>query len=139
MKNFSGSANSTTTLGVIHNYGIEVINTANIIRCSAISNSTIFHLTSGAKIKTCKTLGSYEDILSPFGFSRFNRGDLVNTSFIKKITKDQLHLTDGSLIQIPLKRNQAFKDFVQALLNLDEDKHKSTGRFPSGRKRKEDK
>ncbi len=135
--NYPFTQTSPNTIGLIHNQSIEIVVIANILRCSAASNSTIFHLTCGTRIRTCKTLLFYVEYLQPFGFSRFNRSELVNLSYIKKITKDQLILTDGSTVNLPLKRNKAFKDFVQSVLSFNDDKIKNQGRFPSGgRKRK---
>lgn len=129
---------ANNTIGLIYDHGIEVVHINTIIRCSALSNSTIFHLTSGAKIRAVKTLRCYADFLEPYGFSRFNRGDLVNRSFVKKITKSDMHLSDGTTISLPKKRNKAFRDFVEALLNLNGTEQFNQVRFPAARKRKKD-
>ena len=95
--------------------GFEVVKVGDIIRCQGNDNFTDFHLVDGSKKVICRTLKFYEDLLSDFDFLRVHKSHLVNLQFVKGYKKGkggQLHLTDGSVVDVsPGKKPNLLKRF----------------------------
>ncbi len=72
---------------------IEFVEVANIIRCQADGNYTIFYLKNREKLLISKTLKEYDELLTPFNFLRVHQSHLINMEEIKSFIK-----TDGGYI-----------------------------------------
>lgn len=66
---------------------IHLIDVKEIIRCEADNNYTYFIISNGKKILVSKTIKTYEELLSQFGFLRIHQSHLINTNFIDEFEK----------------------------------------------------
>lgn len=83
------------------------IPTADIVRCEASNNYSIFFLTDREKITVSKPIYEYEELLTPYGFIRCHQSHLVNRDHVKSWVKEDggyLLLTTGD--QVPVSRNK---------------------------------
>lgn len=81
------------------------VKTAEIIRCEADNNYTIFYLIGGEKLVVSKPLFEYDELLTDYGFLRCHNSHLVNKVFVKSWIKEDsgyLLMEDGN--QIPISR-----------------------------------
>ena len=65
------------------------LNTADIIRCEADGNYTIFYLNDQSKSLASKTLKEYEILLRETGFFRIHKSHLINTAFVNKLERSR--------------------------------------------------
>lgn len=78
---------------------------ADIIRCEAESNYTLFHLKRGERVMSSRTLNSYEEFLSENDFLRVHRSHIVNRAHVTSVsTLDEVLLSDGSKVEISRRR-----------------------------------
>jgi two-component system LytT family response regulator len=86
--------------------GWEIIDIQDIMYCQADSNYTDLYLKNGKKRKISKPLKSYAECLSTKSFVRVHQSYLVNSSYMKKLSKDKspsLFLSNG--VEIPVSRS----------------------------------
>ena len=89
--------------------GMEFLCAEDIIRCKAISNYTCLY-TEEKKLVIAKCLCDFEKQLTPHGFVRPNRSELLNINFIKNIKTDShIELHDGSVLKISRRRRKDLK------------------------------
>lgn len=89
---------------------------AEIMYCEAKNNYTIFYLSGGEKLIISKPLFEYEELLSDYGFIRCHNSFLINTSFVKSITKENgggVLLETGTELPVSKHRKEIVK---QALM-----------------------
>jgi two-component system LytT family response regulator len=94
--------------------GFEFIDIDNIIHLEADSNYTIVNTVKGKHIVS-KTLGDFENMLTPSNFFRVNRSNLINLNFLKRYIKNKaplIELVNGTQIRLPLARKQIFLEQV---------------------------
>lgn len=95
--------------------GIHFLYPNEIIRCEAIGNYTRFHVSGKRQYLISKTLGSYEQLLSPFHFIRTHKSHLVNKKFISFINHEGfIVLQDSSRIEVSRRRKE---EVLEALKN----------------------
>ncbi|MCR9063535.1 MAG: LytTR family transcriptional regulator [Cytophagales bacterium] len=79
-----------------------------VIYLEAQENYTLFHLKDGSSVISSTTLKRHEERLSLNVFLRVNRSTLVNSAFVKKVTKkDQTNfvkLKNGLEIKVSRRR-----------------------------------
>ncbi|MBD81009.1 MAG: DNA-binding response regulator [Crocinitomicaceae bacterium] len=88
---------------------IHVIQKADIIRCEADINYTLFYLIDGRKIVVSKTLKEFENELKNDGFIRIHRSHLVNINMIKSYRRSNQHkmlLTNGIELPVSVRRRE---------------------------------
>lgn len=91
-----------TTLDKIH-----LIDVKDIIRCEADNNYTLFIISNGKKILVSKTIKTYEELLSPFGFLRIHQSHLINTNFIDEFDKAEGgYLIMSNKDKVPVSQNK---------------------------------
>ncbi|MCH2225567.1 MAG: LytTR family transcriptional regulator DNA-binding domain-containing protein [Crocinitomicaceae bacterium] len=86
--------------------GWEIIRVEDIVYCQADSNYTDLHLVDGKKRKVSKPLKMYAECLYSKSFVRIHQSYLVNSRYMKKLSKDKspsLFLSTG--ISIPVSRS----------------------------------
>jgi len=91
------------------------VKTAQIIRCEAENNYTIFYLDSSEKIITSRPMFEYDELLTNYGFIRCHNSHLVNKAFVRSWIKEDsgyLLMDDGA--QIPISRLK--KDMIRQAL-----------------------
>jgi two-component system, LytTR family, response regulator len=95
--------------------GIHFFLPKDIIRCEAMGNYTKFYTTAAKNLVVAKTLGEYDELLSPHGFIRTHKSHLVNNLFISFIDHDGfIILKDSSRVEISRRR----KEEVMHLLKM---------------------
>ncbi len=89
---------------------------AEIMYCEAKNNYTAFYLSGGEKLIISKPLFEYEELLADYGFVRCHNSFLINTSFVKSITKENgvgVLLENGTELPVSKQRKEIVK---QALM-----------------------
>lgn len=89
---------------------------AEIMYCEAKNNYTVFYLSGGEKLIISKPLFEYEELLAGYGFVRCHNSFLINTSFVKSLTKENgggVVLEIGTELPISKQRKEIVK---QALM-----------------------
>lgn len=87
--------------------GAHFIQPASILYCEAVSNYTRFYTDDGNQLVTSKTLGYYEDLLTPYGFIRCHKSFIVNRSFIAYIDYDGFIVLNNAMRLEVSKRRKA--------------------------------
>jgi two-component system, LytTR family, response regulator len=89
--------------------GLEYIYVKEICRCLADGNYTILYFRSGQKLLVSKTLKSFEDLLTPYGFFRVHNSHLINLQEVRAYQKGKgghLILHDNSEIEVASRRKE---------------------------------
>lgn len=95
--------NNNSRLALPTAEGIHFVKKEDIIKVEAMSNYSIFYLTSLSKIIVSKTLKEYEYLLADDFFLRVNRGVIVNLNYVVKYRKGDggtLELANGSEVEV---------------------------------------
>lgn len=83
--------------------GVRFIQIGEIIRCRSHNNYTEFHMMSGEKIMTSKTLKEYAKILESYNFFRIYQSHLVNLLMVKKILSIEglyVEMNNGDVLEL---------------------------------------
>ena len=97
------------TLAIPLSDKIEFVEVSSIIRCQADGNYTVFHLRSGEKLITSRTLKEYDELLTPFNFLRVHQSHLINLKETKSFIKTDggyILMKDGTNITISRQRRE---------------------------------
>ena len=85
--------------------GDRHLRVADIIRCEAERNYTLFHLKRGERVMSSKPLTTYEEFLAENDFLRVHRSHIVNVAHIRSVTAlDEILMSDGSKVEISRRR-----------------------------------
>ena len=85
--------------------GIQFLMPHEIIRCEAAGNYTVFHIHGAKQQIISKTLGEYEELLSPYHFIRTHKSHLVNLDFISYVDHNGfVILNDSSKVEVSRRR-----------------------------------
>lgn len=77
-------------------------------------------LKDGNVIKTRTSMKELEESLSPFGFIRIHKGFLVNCSYIRRISKQEVLLLDGTALPISRKnKEEVFQQYLKVTRKQD--------------------
>jgi two-component system LytT family response regulator len=99
------------------NDGMKLIHASEIIHCTSSSNYTTIYLKDKTKLLVSKTLKDIENVLNSTHFCRIHNSHLVNTDFISRIIKGDIHsvvMTDDTVIEVSRRK----KDELYKMLNL---------------------
>lgn len=103
-------------LALASNEGIHLLMPSEIIRCEASGNYTVFHVSGGKQRITSKTLGEYEELLSPFHFIRTHKSHLVNLTYISFIDHNGfVVLKDSTRVEVSRRRKAEVTAAVRGL------------------------
>lgn len=97
------------TLAIPLSDKIEFVEVANIVRCQADGNYTVFYLNNGEKLITSRTLKEYDELLTPFNFLRVHQSHLINLNETKSFIKTDggyILMKDGTNITISRQRRE---------------------------------
>lgn len=89
--------------------GIRTIEVKNIIRIEKQRNYTLFHTKSGIFTERSSIDEKYKD-LSQYHFMRPHIGSLVNAEHILEYEKDNIRMSDNSIIAISRTYKKSFKE-----------------------------
>lgn len=98
---------------------IMYVRIADIIRCEATSNYTIFFLQNGEQVLVCKTLKDFAELLRPHQFIRTHQSHLVNVQFVKSYLKEDggtLLLSDLQKVPISRQNRELTKNALNAVI-----------------------
>lgn len=102
----SGDAN-VFKLALPTKEGIHFLFPGEIIRCEAVGNYTRFYVENKKQFLISKTLGEYDDLLTPFNFIRTHKSHLVNKNYISFIDHDGfIILKDSSKVEVSRRRKE---------------------------------
>jgi len=103
-----GDQNSKIYLPLSENFEFVII--ADIIRCESINQGTKIYLRSKKEINSTKSLTELSSLLIPFKFHSIHISHLVNSTYLKRIIKDEdvVMLSDGTKIPISPQRKLEF-------------------------------
>ncbi len=88
---------------------------AEIIRCQAQGNYTLFVLQGGKQLLVSRTLKGYEQLLESQGFFRVHHAHLINLAHVSKYHKSGfITLNDGSTVEVSTRRREAFLTRITA-------------------------
>lgn len=86
---------------------ILVVHPDQIIRLEARSNYTRVFFTDHPPLLMAKVLGSYDEILRPYGFIRTHRSHLINMQYVSELDLNGvIHMTDSSSAEISRRRKR---------------------------------
>ncbi|WP_247231716.1 LytTR family DNA-binding domain-containing protein [Telluribacter sp. SYSU D00476] len=90
----------------VHIGGYTLVATDEIIFCQADCNYTQVHLLKKKRITVATTLGILEGRLSPKGFVRVSRSELINRSYIESYDGYYITLVNGTTLPISRRRRK---------------------------------
>src|SRR5258705_12600028 len=91
--------------------GVEVINTATVVRIKAISNYSKLYFTNGTTLVVAKVLRWFEESLGADQFIRLHRTHIVNKKLISQYSfceGGQVELINGERIAVSRRRKSQF-------------------------------
>ena len=91
--------------------GIQFVNRNEIVRCEACGNYTKIYLQENRTYLVARTLGEYEDLLSPYNFLRIHHAHLINLDHIEKYVRGEggyVIMSDGAVVDISRRKKQDF-------------------------------
>jgi two-component system, LytTR family, response regulator len=91
--------------------GIQFVNRNEIVRCEACGNYTKIYLQENRTFLVARTLGEYEDLLSPYNFLRIHHAHLINLDHIEKYVRGEggyVIMSDGAIVDISRRKKQDF-------------------------------
>lgn len=96
--------------------GFVYVALADVIRCEADGNYTVFHFTNRGKLTVCRTLGSYESLLKEAGFLRVHHHHLINGAHIARYQRGRggiVTMSDKSEVLVSQRRRDEFLRWVE--------------------------
>ncbi len=117
LQNFSVQDAKQLTIAVPDGAGHFFLKPADVLRCEADRNYTVFHLTDGRRLISSKTLKDYEDLLSEHGFLRVHKSHLLNLDYVEKyLGRETLRLKNGLEIEVSRRRRTAVAEVLKTRL-----------------------
>lgn len=105
LQNFRTRDARQLTIAIPGPEGHFFLKPADVLRCEADRNYTVFHLPDGRRFVSSKTLKEYEDLLSEHGFLRVHKSHLVNIAYIATYPgREALRLKNGQEIEVSRRR-----------------------------------
>ncbi|MEM9363362.1 MAG: LytTR family DNA-binding domain-containing protein [Bacteroidota bacterium] len=89
--------------------GYEFLHVAKILYCIADGSYTKIHLRSGKQLIASQPLRHYEELISNLNFYRIHNSSLVNTKYIKKVSRSDggyLIMDDGKELSIARSKKE---------------------------------
>lgn len=98
--------------------GLSMVLIEEILRCESDNSYTTFYLKNNQKLIVSRSIGEYEELLSPYQFFRVHQSHLINLKEVKNYLKDDggiVVLTDGT--QVPVARRRK-EQLIEMLVKL---------------------
>ncbi len=99
--------------------GYQFLELADIVRCSADSNYTYFHLKNAQPVLVSKTLKHVEELLGDRDFFRIHQSHLINLQHLHKYLRGkgggQVEMADGALLDVSVRRKTALLDRIRQM------------------------
>ena len=97
---------------------LQLVPVAEIIRCEADRNYTLFYLRDERKIIVSHSIKDYDDILCEQGFFRVHKSHIINLKFVDSYIKSDggsVLLTDGTSIPVAMRKKQRLIELFEKL------------------------
>lgn len=97
---------------------IIIVNIADIIRCEADSNNTLFVLNSGKKVFVTKTLKHFEQLLSDHNFFRTHQSHLINMDYIQEFVRKDggyLKMKNDEIVSVSVRKRTELMELLEKL------------------------
>ncbi|HLP20599.1 MAG TPA: LytTR family DNA-binding domain-containing protein [Chitinophagales bacterium] len=105
------------TLLLSTNDGWFYVPLSHIVHCSSESSYTEFHMVDGQVLVVSCTLLYYEKLISAFGFFRIHKSHLINTKYLRSVTRQDatwyVGLSNGSSLPVSRERKGGLIDHLQ--------------------------
>lgn len=91
--------------------GLQFVNRHEIVRCEACGNYTRIYLQENRTYMVARTLGEYEELLSPYNFLRIHHAHLINLDHIERYVRGEggyVIMSDGAVVDISRRKKQDF-------------------------------
>lgn len=91
--------------------GLQFVNRDEIVRCEACGNYTKVYLSDNRSHLVARTLGEYEELLSPHNFLRIHHAHLINLDRIERYVRGDggyVIMSDGAVVDISRRKKQDF-------------------------------
>ncbi len=111
----SARENSFEKITLSTSNGFVFANTNEIVRIETYGNYSFVYLVEGDRLLVSRNLKEFEEMLPEPQFFRIHQSHLVNTSFVKKVIKeegDQVVMNDGATIPISRRRKEEFMNII---------------------------
>lgn len=109
---------SSGKITISHAKGIKLIDDTSIRYIEADGNCSMLHFTDGSRYLDTRTLGIYEDILSPARFFRIHKSYIINLDELTEyLSEDGYYAVLKGKIKLPVARNRV-PEFTQKIKNL---------------------
>ena len=95
--------------------GLLFIGLQDIIRCESDDKYTKIFLADKKMVLASRTLGDFEDLLSPHGFFRIHKSYLINLKHLKKYLRGeggQVIMSDGSTLDVSRRKKEELMELV---------------------------
>jgi two-component system, LytTR family, response regulator len=87
--------------------GLQMIDTNEIVKCTAEDNYTHILLLNGSKIMVSRLLKEYEELLSDYNFFRVHNSCLINLEHVTKYVKGEggyVVMPDGTCVEVSRRK-----------------------------------
>jgi two-component system, LytTR family, response regulator len=105
-----------TKITVTEQFGFRMVNVNDLMYLQADSNYTILHLSGLNKIVSTRSLGEYENILTPPAFFRIHKSTIINMNFLHAYSSYEgnfAELKDGTQLSISRRKLIEFREAVK--------------------------
>ena len=94
--------------------GIYFLSPSEILYCIANDNYTHFFLTGNRRLVSCTTLKRYDQILSPHGFLRIHKSNLINVRYVEKFSgyNSTILLQNNTTLEVSRRKKETVKNFL---------------------------
>lgn len=109
-----------STIQIQTKRSVTSIEANSLVYVEGNGNYQDLHLKNGEVIKTRTAMKELEETLVPFGFLRIHKGFLVNCSHIRRISKQEVLLLDGTPLPISRKnKEEVFQKYLKMTREKD--------------------
>ncbi len=118
LQNLDQQAKTPKKLVLHDKYGVQIVETKDILRMESSGSYTTFYIAEGKSITISKGLKEYEKMLDPETFFRCHQSHLVNLNFLARYDKkkgDFLILKDDSEVPLAGRRRDLLMERIKRL------------------------
>jgi len=116
VQNLTQTESDFAKIGLPSLEGLTFVPIADIIRCEADGNCTVFYLRAKKKLLVTKTLKYYHELLVSHHFHRIHGSHLINLKHIKKYLREgTVELSEGHAVFVSARKKKGFLERLQSL------------------------
>ena len=119
MKSSTNDTVNSYRLALADNKGVYYFMLKQIVRLEANNVYTTVYFDGYPPFTVSKVLGTYDELLKPFGFIRTHRSHVVNRDFVKCITSHRIIMQDASVAELARRKKQeVMKQLATSILDI---------------------